>query len=165
MKPGFLLAVAALILIAAAVAAALKRGGGRVSVPTKARPLMTRREQAMYWRLKQTFPAAVILAQVAFSALITSPFKHRNRYDRKIADFVLCDASMRVQVVIELDDASHKGREAQDSSRDELLITAGYKVLRFPNVPDAEELKTLVAPLLSGQTAVSPDTGKPLVAV
>ena len=63
----------------------------------------------MYWRLKEAFPATVILAQVAFAALITSPLKHRNRYDRKIADFVVCDPSMRVNVIIELDEPPIKG--------------------------------------------------------
>jgi very-short-patch-repair endonuclease len=84
---------------------------------TKAKALMTKREQAMYWRLKGTFPAVLIFAQVAFSALIISQFKHRNRYDRKVAVFLLCDPTMQVQVVIELDDASHRGRETYDAER------------------------------------------------
>src|SRR5579862_1532557 len=102
MKLSLLLIIVAFMALAA-VAALLKRTDRQGQVPTKAKSLMTKREQAMFWRLKESFPEAVVLAQVAFAALITSPLKHRNRYDRKIADFVLCDRSMRVQVVIELD--------------------------------------------------------------
>jgi very-short-patch-repair endonuclease len=120
---------------------------------------MSKREQAMYWRLKETFPEWVVLAQVAFAAFITSPFKHRNRYDRKIADFVLCDPSMRIQGVFELDDASHEGRGASDAARQALLTTAGYKVLRFANVPNQDELKARVDALLSSTSV--PVASKP----
>ena len=153
MKPLYLLALMALVLVAAAVVAALKRADRLGPVPTKARPLMTKREQAMYWRLKEAFPSSVVLAQVAFSALITSPFKHRNRFDRKVADFVLCDPAMRVQVVIELDDGSHKGCEVHDAARETLLATAGYKVLRFDNVPDLDPLRARVLALIEPATA------------
>src|SRR5262249_42962767 len=115
------------------------RGGGAVGL--KARPVMTEREQAMYWRLKETFPGSVVLAQGAFSALVTSAREHRHRFDPKVGDFVLCDPSMKVQVVIELDDASHKGRARRDAAREKLLAKAGYKVLRFANVPDQDDLR------------------------
>jgi very-short-patch-repair endonuclease len=85
----------------------------------------------MYWRLRETFPDLVVLAQVAFSALITSRREDRNRYDRKTADFVLCDRALVVVAVIELDDASHAGREGPDKARAALLESAGYRVLRF----------------------------------
>ncbi len=120
---------------------------------------MTKREQAMYWRLRQTFPDSVVLAQVAFSALITSEFKHRNMYDRKTADFVLCDPSLQVLAVIELDDASHKGREAKDAARAALLTSAGYTLLRFANVPDAAELRAQLPakpPITASATQPSP---------
>lgn len=143
--PFVLLALLGLVLLAAAAAVRLKRPGRAAGgVALKARPLMTEREQAMYWRLKETFPASVVLAQVAFSALVTSAREHRNRFDRKVADFVLCDPSMKVQVVIELDDASHKGRERRDAAREKLLARAGYKLLRFANVPDQGDLRAYV---------------------
>jgi len=142
MKLPFLLALLALVMLLAIVASRLKQSVRQPgSVALKARPVMTDREQAMYWRLKETFPGSVVLAQVAFSALIASAREHRNRFDRKVADFVLCDPSMKVQVVIELDDASHKGRERRDAAREKLLARAGYKLLRFANVPDQDDLR------------------------
>jgi very-short-patch-repair endonuclease len=140
-----LLGIVVVICLAfAAARGAKKRGAGQIA--TRIRPLLTKAEQAMYWRLLETFPDGVVLAQVAFSALITSAKEHRNRYDRKIADFVLCDKSLAVQAIIELDDASHKGREAADAARSALLESAGYKVLRFPRVPDIDALRAAVVP-------------------
>jgi len=153
MKLSLLLVLVVLLALASVAIAALKRAERQGPVPTKAKPLMTKREQAMYWRLKAAFPESVVLAQVAFAALITSPFSHRNRYDRKIADFVLCDPSLQIRVVVELDDASHEGRGAHDKAREALLTTAGYKVLRFSNVPDEDELKRRVEALLPPASA------------
>jgi very-short-patch-repair endonuclease len=137
--------IAALVILAAvAVATAIKRRQTSAATPTRRKALMTKREQAMYWRLRETFPNAIVLAQVAFSALITSEFKHRNRYNKKVADFVLCDPSFSVKAVIELDDASHKGREHHDAERERLLSSAGYTTLRFANVPDASDLRARI---------------------
>ena len=146
MKLAFLVVVVALLAGLALVAKTLSKGG-RKTIPTRARPVMTKNEQPMYWRLRETFPDAVVLAQVAFSALITSAREHRNRYDRKVADFVLLDKGMNVLAVIELDDSTHKGKEDSDAARAALLETAGLRVVRFPRVPDAEALKAAVQPL------------------
>jgi very-short-patch-repair endonuclease len=137
--------VIAFVLIALVAVALVSRKKTAGANTTRAKPLMTKREQSMYWRLRETFPESVVLAQVAFAALITSAREHRNRYDRKIADFVLCDPSLNVKVVIELDDASHKGRDEQDATRDALLTSAGYTTLRFANVPDVAELRARLA--------------------
>lgn len=136
----FVIALVALLGVAT-VAAKGKRKPTQIG-PMKPKRVMTPNEQAMYWRLRETFPDAVVLAQVAFSALITTKAQHdRNRFDRKIADFVLCDRGMNVQAVIELDDSSHRGREADDAKRAALLTSAGYRVLRFPRVPDIAALR------------------------
>jgi len=103
----------------------------------------------MFFRLTATYPQHVVLAQVAFSALVdTRDRPTRNTFNRKVADFVLCDKSFAVIAVIELDDKSHRGREATDADRDAILVRAGYRVLRFKNVPDSADLLTAV-----GQTS------------
>jgi len=63
-----------------------------------------------------------------------------------------------VLAVIELDDASHKGREVQDSKRDTLLERAGYRVLRFQNVPNVDDVQRALRPPapVYGQTATQP---------
>jgi len=67
--------------------------------------------------------------------------RSRARFNRKVADFVVATKAFEVLAVIELDDASHKGREVQDSQRDALLERAGYRVLRFRNVPDVDAVQ------------------------
>lgn len=85
--------------------------------------------------------------QVSFGALLTARSKGaRNRFDRKIADFVVCDKAMQVQVVIELDDSSHRGKEVRDAARDKLLQEAGYRVIRYPRIPDVEKVRSDFAP-------------------
>ena len=54
-----------------------------------ARPVITNFETQMFIRLKQSFPNYHVLAQVAFSALITSNnYKIRSQFNRKVTDFV-----------------------------------------------------------------------------
>lgn len=106
------------------------------------KPPLTKNEQPMYFRLVAAFPEHLILAQVAFSALLTAQGRAtRNRFDRKVADFVLCSKAFEVIAVIELDDSSHNGREKEDEEREKLLTNAGYRVIRYRKVPDLEKLK------------------------
>lgn len=102
---------------------------------------VSEREQGMYARLCRTFPDQVVLCQVAFSALLTSKQRAtRNHFDRKVADFVLCSKAFVVLAVIELDDKTHQGKEAADSARDGWLKRAGYRVVRYANIPDEVQL-------------------------
>ncbi|MDI1301753.1 MAG: DUF2726 domain-containing protein [bacterium] len=108
----------------------------------KARLPLTKNEQPMYFRLVEALPGHVVLAQVAFSALLTArAAAARNRFDRKVADFVVCTGAFEVVAVIELDDKSHKGKEAADAARDEILQGAGYRVLRYSRTPNTEQLR------------------------
>jgi very-short-patch-repair endonuclease len=116
-----------------------------MAVALAAKPLMTVREQPMYWRLQEAFPGEVVLAQVAFSALLTASDRAiRNTFDRRVADFVVCTKGLRVTAVVELDDSSHKGREAEDAEREGLLERAGYTVLRFKHMPSAADLQSAI---------------------
>jgi len=138
-----------LLFAALALAALAKASKGRK--PSKLGEItacmpVTENEQAMYFRLVQAFPSGVVLAQVAFSALIQAKDRAtRSTFDRKRADFVICTKAFQVAAIIELDDSSHRGREAQDAKRDDLLIKAGYRVLRYRAIPDIEKLRIDVA--------------------
>ena len=137
-----LLVVVLVFLAALAVAIQAKRGAGANRSPITRRPPLTKREQSMHFRLVQSLPEHVVLAQVAFSALLsakTTPT--RNTFDRKVADFVVCSKAFEVVAVVELDDATHKGREGADAKRDALLTSAGYRVLRYANIPDIAKVQ------------------------
>ena len=132
------------------------RGGNSSDKPHGRRPL-TDREQAMYFRLREALPDQIVLAQVAMSALMTAKTTSlRNMFDRKVVDFVVCTKAFEVIAVIELDDSSHKGKEAADDRRDKLVQRAGFKAIRFLNLPTVERIRLAVF----GSEASMPATGK-----
>ncbi|WP_343621415.1 DUF2726 domain-containing protein [Acinetobacter proteolyticus] len=107
-----------------------------------ARPVITTFESRMFSRLQQAFPHHHVLAQVAFSALITSDhYKIRSKFNRKVTDFVVLDQEMNVLAIIELDDPSHVGKELEDKKRDQMLQEAGYLVLRYTQIPSVKQLQ------------------------
>lgn len=141
-----ILALALLALIA--VAAALKTPPkNRKSAPGKIskKPLLSDREAPMFWRLCEAFPQSeyVVLTQVALGGILTTKNRvDRNRFDRKIADFVITNKAFEVLAVIELDDKSHRGKEEKDAERDQMLQAAGYKTLRYKDIPETGTLRT-----------------------
>ncbi|MEB6677846.1 DUF2726 domain-containing protein [Acinetobacter haemolyticus] len=107
-----------------------------------ARPVITSFESQMFLRLQQAFPQHHILAQVAFSALITSDhYKIRSRFNRKVTDFVVLNKEMQVIAIVELDDPSHIGKEIEDKKRDQMLQQAGYLVQRYTQIPSIKQLQ------------------------
>jgi Protein of unknown function (DUF2726) len=141
----FLIAGIAIFLI---VLAAIKSAGVRgKSFAAKAKRLLSRNEQPMYFRLVEAFPDLVVLAQVSFSGLMTGKTQSdRNKFNRKIADFVICTKAFEIVAIVELDDSSHQGREKQDSERDAMLESVGYRVVRFKKTPNVADLKTAIFP-------------------
>lgn len=125
---------------------ALKSAGGKAkgkSFPiTAKKSILTKNEQPMFFRLNESLPECIVLAQVSFSALITSKgYAERARFNRKMADFVVCNKAFEVIAVVELDDSSHKGNEEKDEARDGLLKQAGVAVLRYKTVPNIDTVK------------------------
>jgi very-short-patch-repair endonuclease len=127
------------------------------TVPVTPRRPLTAFEQQMFAALTAALPECVVLAQVAFSALITTEQRsHRNRFDRKVADFVICSRQLTPFAIIELDDPSHRGREAADAQRDTMLRNAGYHTLRYQGIPPADRIRRDIEALLAKLTAVAP---------
>ncbi|MGY4829969.1 DUF2726 domain-containing protein [Sphaerotilaceae bacterium SBD11-9] len=140
----------ALLVIVALVVAALyvlnrKMGATPKEVPRRRR-LMATSAQSMYARLREAYPEHVVLARVSFSSLLTASHRRtRDTFNRRVADFVLCNKAFEVLAVIEMDDPSRQD-SGEANARSELLLTdAGYTVLRFKTVPDVAALKAEVA--------------------
>ena len=109
--------------------------------PIHAKAILTKREQQFFQILEHALPHAYIFPQVSFSAILTTKgFYTRSQFNRKIADFVICDERMNIVAIIELDDSSHKGREQQDAARDAMLHEAGYPVLRYAQIPASTQV-------------------------
>ena len=115
-----------------------------IDIPKKeyyARPVISHFEIKMFERLKKAYPNHHVLTQVAFSALITSNYMvTRNKFNRKVTDFVILNHHMDVVCIIELDDPTHMGKEKQDEKRDAMLKEAGYTVLRYTKIPSIRQL-------------------------
>lgn len=106
------------------------------------KPVITRFETKMFQRLKNALPDHHVLAQVAFSSLITSDYMPtRNKFNRKVTDFVILNKHLDVVCIIELDDPTHHGKEDEDAKRDAMLAEAGYTVLRYTNIPTIRQLQ------------------------
>lgn len=159
-----LIVLAVIIIVIVAVLGAIKQGqqGSKRFEPVKAKRVISMNEQPTFSRLRDALPQHIVLAQVAFSALITSKgYASRNRFNRKVADFVVLDKAYNVVAIVELDDSSHKGKEDKDATRDALLLEAGYKVIRYPRTPDMDKVKTDFAALLNAAPAPAPTLTDP----
>ena len=117
---------------------------------------MTAREQRMHLLLPAALPECTVLAQVAFSAGDSEGWADSNRFDRKVAAFVLCSQQLHVIAVIELDDSSHAGRDRQHKKRDAMLKLAAYAALRYAPLPTQPALRATIGQLLTQQTVALP---------
>lgn len=108
----------------------------------KARKPLTVREQQMFFRLTETLTACVVFPQMPLAALLTAPDRQdRNRFDRKIADFLICTKTLTPIAVIELDDATHNSKVSRDADRDAMLRNAGYQTIRYRDFPTPAQLR------------------------
>jgi very-short-patch-repair endonuclease len=135
---GLPLAAAILVLMVVGAAAAFLRGRAPRISGIQPKPLMTENEKSFYLRLQRALPGHIVFPQVSFAAFLThdsrlSPkarFAVRGKFNRKIADFIVCDReTLQIAALIELDDRTHVA--SADRQRDELTAAAGYKTIRF----------------------------------
>lgn len=114
--------------------------GASSSVSYARRPLMTAREREFFVLLRGALPTDVeIYAQVSMGALIDvakGARSDRNRFDRKVLDFVVCRAGGLVLYVVELDDRSHAAKSAQyrDTAKNDICAAAGLPLVRYQSV-------------------------------
>lgn len=100
--------------------------------------LMSEAEKRLFEVLEAAAPSFLVCPQVAMSAIVTRPshqnqLRHRAAFSQKRLDFVLVDReTLTARLVVELDNSSHRHRQAEDAKRDEMLTRAGYPVLRVP---------------------------------
>jgi very-short-patch-repair endonuclease len=162
--PLFAAVVVAAILLA--LGAALVRGRKPWLARIQRKPMMSANEKEFFQRLQRALPKHHVFPQVSFAALLTDDGKLtrqkrwavRSRFNRKIADFVVCDReSFDVMALVELDDRTHS--RAADSRRDELTKAAGYHTFRFQSKqkPTEGEIAALFSRL--GGAVREPVTG------
>ncbi len=125
-----LIGLAALLLFARGRTSWLKR--------IQRKPLLTPNETEFFHRLQRALPSYHVFPQVSFAAFLTddgklsrnSKWSLRARFDRKIADYVICErGSLKIVALVELDDITHSA--SADRQRDAMTKAAGYQTLRF----------------------------------
>jgi len=122
------------------------------------RPL-TAREQQMFFRLTETLTDCTVFAQMPLAALLTTTdFQDRNRYNRKIADFLICTKTLTPIAVIELDDITHDKKIAQDADRDAMLRNAGYQTIRYREFPSQTQLRQDIENAFKKVAGLAPQT-------
>lgn len=119
----------------------------------QARDLMNSTEKKFFRRLEEALPDHTVLAQVALSQLFKRPAHQKgggswNKVDRKVLDFVICDADMKIVACVEIDGPTHRGKNQQqrDADKSAALAAAGYRLLRFSTdqLPTGQEIREAV---------------------
>ena len=102
------------------------------------KPLLTVNETEFYYRLQRSLPGFHVFPQVSFAAFLTddgqlsknAQWAVRARFDRKIADFVICERrTLNIVALVELDDRMHDAKA--DRQRDAITKAAGYQTIRY----------------------------------
>ena len=137
----------AAIILAAMLIAALgaKHSGARYV----RRPLLTQTELRFFRQLRVAVPEGLLICpQVGMAAAMEArggsakdAFAAFRRISQKRIDFCICDAALEPKYVVELDDHTHD--PARDRARDEMLLQAGIRTLRFDvrRLPTSTELQ------------------------
>ncbi|OTG76997.1 hypothetical protein B9T33_15815 [Acinetobacter sp. ANC 5054] len=108
----------------------------------KQRAIFNINEQLTYTRLKEILPNHTILAHVSFDALLTTKYyRTRNKYRNMVADFVVLNENQQIQAIIALDDPMVLKRIQPMQYQDALLQMAGYRVIRYDDVPEYSQLR------------------------
>jgi very-short-patch-repair endonuclease len=157
-----LLGVASFLVLARRGFFTKGRGGQRESWPVFPKRVLTPIEQTLYHRLVRAFPEHVVLSQVALSQLVGvkkgENFKAVwNRYNRLVADFVVCTRDFSIAAVLELDDRSHDSPQRQDADRRKTAVLAAAGIplhrLNVNPLPNETALRALL------KLPTTPDTG------
>ena len=106
--------------------------------PFSAKRPLSRAEQTMYYRLVQSLPELVVLAQVPLASFLRVR-KGRtwnewfDRISRKSVDFLVCERDFRIVMAIELDDGGHDRPERvrSDKVKNRALTAAGVPLVRW----------------------------------
>jgi very-short-patch-repair endonuclease len=128
-----------------------RSGGGEGPWPFVVRKPMSVPEQILYFRLLESLPEHIVLAQVQVSRFLGVKRGHavqgwQNRINRLSVDFLVLKKDSTVVAAIELDDRTHQrsDRLAADSRKNRALSAAGVQLIRWSvaDMPGTEEIRS-----------------------
>jgi hypothetical protein len=129
---------AATLLVAAPAALLFFRSRKPWLSRVRRKSLLTANEAEFFHRLQRALPGFHVFPQVSFAAFLTddgqlarkAQWAVRAKFDRKIADFVICErGTLKIVAVVELDDRMHDAKA--DRQRDAITKAAGYQTIRY----------------------------------
>ena len=121
--------------------------------PFSAKKPLSRVEQVLYYRLVQTLPELIVLAQVPMSSFLRVRRGRTwnewfNRISQKSIDFLVCERDFAIVMAIELDDRTHDepARKTSDKTKSSALTAAGVPLIRWPAsaLPDIGTIRRIV---------------------
>lgn len=122
----------------------------------KQRAIFNINEHLTYTRLKEMLPNHIVLAHVSFDALLTTKYyRTRHKYRNMVADFVVLDENQKIKAIVALDDPMILKRLQRSQYQDALLTMAGYRVIRYDDVPEYYQLRE---DFLNGHAKLKPVT-------
>lgn len=108
----------------------------------KKRAIFNLNEQLTFTRLKEILPEHTVLVHVSYDALLTTKYyRTRHKYRNLVADFVVLDQHQQVVAIVAIDDPLVLKRPQHAQFQDALLTMAGYKVIRYDDIPEYRQLR------------------------
>jgi hypothetical protein len=108
-------------------------------------------EQALYFRLVQTLPDQVVLAQVPLVSFLRVRkgekwYEWYARISERSVDFLICDRDFGIVAAIELDDRDGPSRTKGDVAKNRALAAARVPLVRWhvTALPDAKTILAVV---------------------
>lgn len=133
-------------------AAPAKALAATAATPAPAQRFLGQAESLLYYLLKAGLPGFEVFAGVSLARVVGAPGNGRDREPqaRRLSqyqlDFVVCDKSMRVVAVVDLESASGAATAGDQSFKFETLRQAGIRVVRVDPAapPRREQMRTLI---------------------
>jgi len=118
--------------------------------PAAAQRFLGEAESQLYYLLKSGLQDFEIFAGVSLGRVVGSAGDGREQQLRRLAqdqlDFVICDKSMQVVAVVEVEAAAGAGAAGDQRFKSDLLKQAGIRLVRInpAALPQREQIRTLI---------------------
>lgn len=121
--------------------------------PAATQRFLGQAESLLYYLLKAGLPGFEVFAGVSLARVVGAPGEGRDREQqvRRLSqyqlDFVICDKSMRVVAVVDVESAAGAGTAGDRSFKSDVLRQAGIRVVRVNPAapPRREQIRTLIS--------------------
>ena len=121
--------------------------------PVAAQRFLGQAESLLYYLLKAGLPGFEVFAGVSLARLVGAPGDGRDREQqiRRLSqyqlDFVICDKSMRVIAVVDVESAAGAGTAGDQRFKSDILMQAGIRVVRVnpAALPRREQIRALIS--------------------